>query len=126
MRRILKESLTIILYLLFLAGSMGLAFSNTKAVLEGVLKFKSEFTRTPKYKLTTKKDSYKTKRYFLSSRIDKGVFIELFLALYCGVGVSMSVYYLELAALPFHLLFFIGFSLVSILSLKDWFLTLSK
>lgn len=114
------------LYIMFLAGSMGLALSNTKAVLEGLLNIKSEFRRTPKYKLVTKNDSYKRKGYFRNSKLDPGVFIELFLALYCGAGVTMSILYLELAALPFHLLFFIGFSLVSVLSLRNWFLTISK
>jgi cellulose synthase/poly-beta-1,6-N-acetylglucosamine synthase-like glycosyltransferase len=114
------------LYIMFLAGTMGLAVSNTRAVIEGLLNFRSEFKRTPKYKLTSGKDSYKSNRYFLNGRLDRGVFIELFLALYCGIGVSMAIKYFELAALPFHLLFFIGFSLVSILSLKDWLITVSK
>lgn len=116
----------ILLYILFLAGSMGLALSNTKAVVEGLINFKSEFKRTPKYKLISKNDSYKTNRYFLNNRFDPGAIIELLMALYCGIGVAISIYYFELAAAPFHLLFFIGFSLVSILSLKDWFLTISK
>ncbi len=116
----------IILYMIFLAGTMGLAVSNTRAVIEGLLNFRSEFKRTPKYKLTSRSDSYKSNRYFLCRRLDQGVFIELFLALYCGIGVSMSVLYLDITALPFHLLFFIGFSLVSILSLKDWIITITK
>ena len=105
---------------------MGLAVSNTKAVIEGLLNFKSEFKRTPKYMLISKNDSYKTNRYFLNSRFDPGAFIELVMALYCGIGVTISIYYLELGAVPFHMLFFIGFSLVSILSLKSWFLKVSK
>lgn len=116
----------ILLYILFLAGSMGLAVSNTKAVIEGLLNFKSEFKRTPKYMLISKDDSYKTNRYFLNNKFDPGTFIELIMAVYCGVGVTISIYYLELGAVPFHMLFFIGFSLVSILSFKQWFLKVIK
>jgi hypothetical protein len=44
--------------------------------------------------------------------------IEIVLALYCLFGVGSSIYFLELAAVPFQLLFFLGFGLVAALSLR--------
>jgi hypothetical protein len=35
---------------LFMAGSMGFAVNNSRAVIEGLLNRKSEFVRTPKLK----------------------------------------------------------------------------
>jgi hypothetical protein len=37
---------------------------------------------------------------------------------YCLFGVVSSVYFLEIAAVPFQLLFFLGFTFVSVMSLK--------
>ena len=39
------------LFPLFMAGSMGFAVNNSRAVLEGLFKKKSEFVRTPKYSI---------------------------------------------------------------------------
>ncbi|HLB00122.1 MAG TPA: hypothetical protein VJO14_01930, partial [Bacteroidota bacterium] len=39
-------------------------------------------------------------------------------ALYCAFGVIASVYYVELAAVPFQLLFTMGFGLVAWTSLR--------
>lgn len=108
----------ILFFPLFMAGSMGLAFNNSLAVIEGLLDRKSSFVRTPKFKVVEKKDKWNKNKYLGELKIDAAVFVELMLAFYCLIGVVASIYFLELAALPFHLLFFIGFSSVSILSIK--------
>jgi len=105
------------LFPLFMAGSMGFAVNNSRAVLEGLFKKKSEFVRTPKYSIRSRNDSWTGKQY-VPVKIDPGVVIELLLAVYCLFGVVSSVYFLELAAVPFQLLFFLGFSIVAVLSLK--------
>jgi cellulose synthase/poly-beta-1,6-N-acetylglucosamine synthase-like glycosyltransferase len=110
-----------LLFPLFMAGSMGFAVNNTRAVIEGLLKKRSEFVRTPKYRVVDKHDHWATKRYALK-KSDPTVLIELALALYCLFGVAASIYYLELAAVPFQLLFSTGFGLVAWLSLKHAFL----
>jgi hypothetical protein len=46
------------------------------------------------------------------------VVIEIALAAYCLFGVASSIYFLEIAAVPFQLLFFLGFAFVSVLSIK--------
>ncbi len=107
----------IMLFPLFMAGSMGFAVNNSRAVFEGLFKKKSEFIRTPKYAITGKDDSWKEKRY-VGKKADWVVYIEFGLALYCFFGVLSSLYYLEIAALPFQMLYLTGFSFVSWLSIK--------
>jgi len=105
------------LFPLFMAGSMGFAVNNSRAVLEGLFKKKSEFVRTPKYSIKDKKDSWTDKKY-VPMKISSTVVIEIVLAIYCLFGVASSLYFLEIAAVPFQLLFFLGFTFVSVMSLK--------
>jgi cellulose synthase/poly-beta-1,6-N-acetylglucosamine synthase-like glycosyltransferase len=110
----------IFLFPVFMAGSMGFAVNNSRAVIEGLFRKKSEFVRTPKYSIQEKKDSWIGKRY-VPVKISGTVVIELVLAVYCLFGVVSSIYFLELAAVPFQLLFFLGFFFVSVLSVKHAF-----
>ena len=87
--------------------------------MEGLFKKKSEFVRTPKYSIKNKKDSWKDKKY-VPIRISTTVVVEILLAMYCLFGVASSVYFLEIAAVPFQLLFFLGFAVVSIMSIRSW------
>lgn len=107
----------IMLFPLFMAGTMGFAVNNTKAVFEGIFKKESEFVRTPKYCIEGKHDSWFGKKY-VSAKIKFSVFVELMLALYCLFGALTSIYFLEIAAVPFQLLFSMGFGMVSLMSLK--------
>lgn len=107
----------IILFPLFMAGSMGLAVNNSRAVFEGLLNRKSEFVRTPKFIAVDKKDSPIGNKY-LNTKLGFSVIIETIMAVYCLIGVVSSIYFLEIAALPFQLLFFTGFSFVAITSIK--------
>jgi len=111
----------IVLFPLFMAGSMGLALNNSRAVIEGLLDRKSEFVRTPKAKIVTKDDNDSKNKYFANMKVDSSAIIELLLAIYCLIGVAASIFFLEIAALPFQLMFFFGFASVSFLSLKQSF-----
>jgi cellulose synthase/poly-beta-1,6-N-acetylglucosamine synthase-like glycosyltransferase len=106
-----------LLFPLFMAGSMGFAVNNTKAVVEGLFRRKSEFVRTPKYSVMDKHDKWLDKKYAMT-KVDYTVIIEILLALYCFFGVCASIYYLEIAAVPFQLLFSLGFGLVAWMSLR--------
>lgn len=105
------------LFPVFMAGSMGFAVNNSQAVIEGILRKKSEFVRTPKFSIRDKKDSWIDKHY-ATMKINSIVVVELALALYCLFGVASSIYFLEIAAVPFQLLFFMGFAFVATTSLK--------
>ncbi|MBE0643752.1 MAG: glycosyltransferase [Bacteroidetes bacterium] len=109
----------IFLFPLFMSGSMGFSVNNSRAVIEGLLNRKSAFIRTPKFRIETDKDTWKNKKYQASTKkISLGVIFEIVLALYCFIGVVASVWFLEIAALPFQLLFFLGFGLVGLLSIR--------
>jgi hypothetical protein len=73
--------------------------------------------RTPKYSIKDKKDSW-TGKHYVPVKLSGTVIVEIVLALYCLIGVVASIYFLEIAAVPFQLLFFCGFSIVSIMSIR--------
>lgn len=108
----------ILLFPLFMAGSMGFAVNNSRAVFEGLFRKKSEFIRTPKYQIEGKAGSWLGKKY-VPLKLDWVVLIEILLAVYCFFGVISSLYYREIAAVPFQLLYFLGFTFVSALSIKQ-------
>jgi cellulose synthase/poly-beta-1,6-N-acetylglucosamine synthase-like glycosyltransferase len=109
----------IFLFPLYMAGSMGFAVNNTRAVLEGLFNKKSAFIRTPKFKIETEGDNWQNKKYKMTrTKLKPGVVIELLLALFCLSGVAASAYFLEIAALPFQLLFCLGFGVIGFLSIR--------
>ncbi len=110
----------IVFFPLFMAGSMGFAVNNSRAVFEGLMNRKSEFVRTPKFKVEGEKDSWVGKKY-TSKKLDLSTIVELIMAIYCFIGVAASIYFLEIASLPFQFLFFLGFSFVSFTSIKHAF-----
>ncbi len=107
----------LLLFPVFMAGSMGLAVNNTKAVLEALIGLKSEFKRTPKYRIESAGDDWKKKRY-VQKRIGWIVLVELALAGYFAFGIITSISYLEIAAIPFQLMFLMGFGTVGTMSLR--------
>ena len=101
----------LLLFPVFLSGSMGLAVNNTKAVFEALINKKSGFTRTPKT------GDSKQKKYH-QKKISAIIAFELILALYFLAGIIISALYLEIAAIPFQILFLMGFGTVGYMSLR--------
>lgn len=112
----------IVLFPLFMAGSMGLAVNNSRAVFEGLMNRKSEFVRTPKFKQETGKDTFVGNKY-LNKKLGLSVFVEAVLAVYCFIGVLSSIYFMELASIPFQVLFTLGFSFIAYTSIKHAYAT---
>jgi len=108
----------IIYFPVFLAGSMGLSVNNSIAVFEGLINKKSEFVRTPKFKIMDNKDSWVDKKY-LTKRISIATIVEAILSVYCFVGVALSIVYAQIAALPFQLMFALGFGMMGFLSIRQ-------
>lgn len=106
----------ILLFPVFLAGSMGLAVNNTKAVIEALVGKKTEFTRTPKDGDKAPRNTIKKK--YRQNRVTMLVAVELLLTLYFIVGIGYSLYHLEIAAIPFQILFLLGFGTVGLMSLR--------
>jgi cellulose synthase/poly-beta-1,6-N-acetylglucosamine synthase-like glycosyltransferase len=95
---------------------IGLAFSNARAVLEALLGVKSEFVRTPKYRVedqtdaTWKRKKYKRKRGLLP-------LLELSFAVYFLLAIAYSARLHMWGTIPFLLLFFFGFGYMGLMSL---------
>jgi cellulose synthase/poly-beta-1,6-N-acetylglucosamine synthase-like glycosyltransferase len=95
---------------------IGLAFSNARAVLEALLGVKSEFVRTPKYRVeddtdaTWKRKKYKRKRGLLP-------LLELAFALYFLLAITYSARLHMWGTIPFLLLFFFGFGYMGLMSI---------
>lgn len=109
----------VLLFPLFMAGSMGLAINNTKAVLEALIGKRSEFTRTPKYRILSTNDDWRTRKY-ARTRLRSSVVLELLAGMYFLASIAISLSYGELAAIPFQLLFLLGFGGIGWLSLAHW------
>ena len=108
----------VIYFPVFLSGSMGLSVNNTIAVIEGLINKKSEFVRTPKFKIMDNKDSWIDKKY-LTRKLSYATIIEAILAVYCFTGVVLSIVYAQIAALPFQLMFSLGYGMMAFLSIRQ-------
>ncbi len=101
---------------LVMALGIGLAFSNARAVMEALLGVKSEFVRTPKYKVeggedaTWKRKNYQRKRGLLP-------FFELAFAAYFVLAISYAIRMEMWGSIPFLLLFFFGYGYMGVMSL---------
>lgn len=106
-----------LLYPLFLAASTGLAINNSRAVIEALVRRKSAFVRTPKYNIIATADGWGGSTYRIRS-VGVGTILEILLALYFIAGVAISIDRGEYAAIPFQLLFLVGFGATGFLSVK--------
>jgi cellulose synthase/poly-beta-1,6-N-acetylglucosamine synthase-like glycosyltransferase len=108
----------ILLFPVFMAGSMGFAINNTKAVFEALINKKSEFVRTPKYGIEGDNDKWQDKKYVHKKFVKFSVILELLVALYSLACVVVSAVTLQISAIPFQLMYTFGFGLVAYLSIK--------
>ncbi|HXM34856.1 MAG TPA: glycosyltransferase family 2 protein [Pyrinomonadaceae bacterium] len=101
---------------LVMALGIGLAFSNARAVLEALLGVKSEFVRTPKYRVeettdeTWKGKKYKRKHGWLP-------LLELSFAAYFILAIMYAARLHLWGTIPFLTLFFVGFGYMGLMSL---------
>ncbi|MGA2668263.1 MAG: glycosyltransferase [Ignavibacteria bacterium] len=107
----------VLLFPVFMAGTMGFALNNTKAVFQALIKKRTEFVRTPKYLIVDKDDTWKDKKY-VHAKVSFSVILESLVALYSFSGVIISIITLQISAIPFQLMFSFGFGLVAYLSIK--------
>jgi cellulose synthase/poly-beta-1,6-N-acetylglucosamine synthase-like glycosyltransferase len=98
-----------------LSVGIGLSVNNAKAVMEALLGIDSEFTRTPKYRVESRSDDWKQKRY--RGHLNFVPFVELLLG---GYFTAMAYYAISneiLGTLPFIFLFQGGFLYAAFMSL---------
>jgi hypothetical protein len=95
---------------------IGLAFSNARAVFEALLRVRTEFVRTPKYKVEGARDeTWKRKKY----RRGRGwlpVF-ELLFAAYFMLAVAYAAHMDMWGTIPFLSLFCFGYGYMGVMSL---------
>lgn len=96
-------------FFLYLAGTMGLSINNAWAVIQALLSKKSEFVRTPKYRIERPTDNWLRKARYAYRRLHWSVWIELLLSVYMVVGIIFSILWWEFAIVPFLLLFAFGY-----------------
>ena len=112
----------ILLFPIFLVGSMGFSINNTKAVLEGMFSDNNEFIRTPKFNIKEKTDSFFDKKYRVDFKKNSIVFIEFLLSLYSLTAILIAVSLKEYSAIPFAAMYFLGFTIIFYLSFKGNFI----
>jgi len=105
-----------LLYLPFLmALGIGLTVTNTRAVLEALLGKQSEFTRTPKYHVESKKDRVRTNNY--RRGLGWVPWVELLIGCYFAVTVYYAIDNENYITVPFLVLFVLGYWYTGLMSL---------
>ena len=101
---------------ILMAGAVGLSVINTKAIFSGLLGRKSAFHRTPKFNLSDHQaSSWKGRHY--RSRFNITVMVEILLVIYISLTLYYAVNNLQFAAIPFILIYWLGFMFIGGLSL---------
>ena len=112
------------MFFTFFSIAMGFSLHNSIAVLEGHAGKRSEFVRTPKFNISTLKDSWKGNKY-LKKTLSPHVILEGILMLYFAFGLY-SAFVVgdqggDFGLFPFHLMLFIGFGYVFFKSITSKF-----
>lgn len=101
---------------ILLAGAIGLSVINSRAVFSALSGRKSAFNRTPKFDLAgAKTKSWQGKKY--RARFNSTVLIELLLIGYLSLSLGFAVHTLQYMAIPFLMLYWLGFTFIGMLSL---------
>jgi cellulose synthase/poly-beta-1,6-N-acetylglucosamine synthase-like glycosyltransferase len=104
------------LYMPFvMATGIGISVRNAQAVLEAIVGKKTEFARTPKFKIEGKHDSFVAKKY--RNKAGWMPYAELFLGVYFAATVFYAVRNENFATVPFLLLFVWGYFYTGVMSL---------
>lgn len=110
------------MFFVFFSIAMGFSLHNSIAVLEGHFGKKSEFVRTPKFNISSLKESWKKNKY-IKKTISIHVIFEGLLMLYFAFGMY-SAFIVgdqggDFGLFPFHLMLFLGFGYVFIKSITS-------
>jgi cellulose synthase/poly-beta-1,6-N-acetylglucosamine synthase-like glycosyltransferase len=110
-----------ILYMPFvMATGIGISVRNAQAVIEAIVGKKSEFARTPKYRIEGRKDTFVAKKY--RNRAGWMPYAEVLLGVYFTVTVLYAILNENYATVPFLLLFVWGYFYTGVMSLGQIYL----
>ncbi len=116
-----KTWLKTFLYMPFvMATGIGLSVRNAQAVLEAIVGKKSEFARTPKFKIEGKSGTFAAKKY--RNKSGWMPYFEIGLGLYFSLAILYAITNENYATVPFLLLFVWGYLYTGFMSLsQSWF-----
>ena len=100
---------------LLMSLGIGLSLNNLHAVLEGLFNRSNEFTRTPKYRIESAGEEWRSKKY--RARTNSSLLGELLLAAYFFAAILFAIHENYWIGVPFLLIFFNGFAYIAALSL---------
>jgi hypothetical protein len=100
---------------LLMSLGIGLSLNNLHAVLEGLFNRSNEFTRTPKYRIETAGEEWRSKKY--RARTNSSLLGEMLLAAYFFGAILFAIHENYWIGVPFLLIFFNGFAYIAALSL---------
>ncbi|MEO1637229.1 MAG: glycosyl transferase family 2, partial [Cyanobacteria bacterium J06631_9] len=98
-----------------LSIGIGMSLNQSLAVCDGLLRFGTDFVRTPKHGVVTASESWKSKKY--RGAKTWVLALELLMLMYLAVTILFAAYHSHYLSLPFLFMFFIGYSYVLRLSL---------
>ena len=98
-----------------MALGIGLTVTNTRAVLEALLGKQSDFARTPKYHVETKKDKVRAGNY--RRRLGWVPWVELLIGCYFAITVYYAIDNENYITVPFLILFVFGYWYTGLMSL---------
>jgi cellulose synthase/poly-beta-1,6-N-acetylglucosamine synthase-like glycosyltransferase len=98
-----------------MATGIGISIRNAKAVIEAIFGVKSEFARTPKFKIEGKKDTFVAKKY--RNKAGWMPYAEILLGIYFACTVVYAITNQNFATIPFLLLFVWGYLYTGFMSL---------
>ncbi|HEX9689897.1 MAG TPA: cellulose synthase family protein [Thermoanaerobaculia bacterium] len=94
---------------------IGLSLNNVRAILEALVNKRTEFTRTPKYRIEGEAGDWRNKKYHVSGNFSLAG--EILLATYFLAAIVFAVAEGYWAGVPFLLIFFNGFAYTAAVSL---------
>ncbi|MFB3133901.1 MAG: glycosyltransferase, partial [Rhodothermales bacterium] len=112
----------ILFFPLFMAGSMGMALNNTRAIFQVLRGKRSAFVRTAKYNVAEAGKGPWWKSRYANTRIPPVMWFEALLALYCLAGLVASAVLGLWAAAPFQAFFALAFGLVTVYNVRQFWL----
>jgi len=114
----------LLVFPVFMMGSIGLSISNTKAVLEGLFNVKSKFIRTPKWGVLSEKETLAGRIAKYHIRLDRSIFLEVFMVIFAAIASGVGLHNLIteksnfIGMFLFNLWALSGFSMIVFLSFQ--------
>ena len=99
------------LFFSFFSVALGFSLHNVLAVLQGYSGKKTEFVRTPKFNISSLKDSWKGNKY-INKKLSPNVIMEFLLMCYFLFGLYSGIKLNDFGLFPFHLMLTFGFGFV--------------